>query len=503
MNACLVFHQIYYCTCTEECISKEKKNTMKSISVIPASGFFCSGGRCVIVSMKPTVVAKVVNPLGTVVTVQSDDETELEVSEDAVIHENCDEALFRPVIASKNIHYAELRTKPQRSDEIFTKSLESTTEVAVKILNKKEPVKINTRNKIQDISSSVNKKTKTRESPPKQKDTKLKDKSTKLDKINNEKENNKRTNTALIGDSNLLCDISDPYNDITDSVKKSESNEDDPILLGNAIKSSKDDFNFYLPPLENDDFFSLENISKGDNFEDARDCTNETFNKENKEFLCSKKEMQENSLIFASEEQPFEEKSLIKKIRKPKTKLGVKIGSVNKENVENTLNTSSLDKETTMPSSKRSWSSIAASKPAEKSLIDSTEKEKEDSLDLPTIESVENFTVTLPKQNYTSCIIMNDLIDINTPQEDKGEALEILPSDSDYTGEDLNLLKISDDEKIDTGSSPAETTTESDDSSKLPKDLAISNGDDDNPSLIKVSQPASKSSKRKLKKKRK
>lgn len=132
-------------------------------SVIPAIGFFCSGGHCVIVSMKPTAtVAKVVNPLGTVVTVQSDDDTE-EVVEDAVIHENCDEALFRPVVAPKAIFYSETKPKPCPPDHILTKSLEANTEVAVKIINYK------TNEKNNRLSS---KHIKSRECSPK---TKIKD----------------------------------------------------------------------------------------------------------------------------------------------------------------------------------------------------------------------------------------------------------------------------------------------------------------------------------------
>lgn len=59
--------------------------------------------------MKPhtTCVAKVVNPLGTVVTIQSDEDNEVEIPEDAVIHENCDEALFRPVVTPKPVLYAD------------------------------------------------------------------------------------------------------------------------------------------------------------------------------------------------------------------------------------------------------------------------------------------------------------------------------------------------------------------------------------------------------------
>lgn len=73
-------------------------------TVTPAIGLFCSGGRCVLVSIKHNsrIVAKVVNPLGTVVTLPPNDQEDQlsseEAIEEAIIHENCDEALFRPVV---------------------------------------------------------------------------------------------------------------------------------------------------------------------------------------------------------------------------------------------------------------------------------------------------------------------------------------------------------------------------------------------------------------------
>lgn len=110
--------------------------------VIPAIGFFCSGGHCVIVSMKQYggSVAKVVNPLGTVVTVNLNHDVEYkkpqqQQQEEVVIHENCDEALFRPVIASKSLHYTDNRKKSSLIDDgnICTKNLKSTTQFTYKI----------------------------------------------------------------------------------------------------------------------------------------------------------------------------------------------------------------------------------------------------------------------------------------------------------------------------------------------------------------------------------
>lgn len=75
-------------------------------AVTPAVGFFCSGGRCVLVSVKHNahIVAKVVNPLGTVVTLPSDPGTTVATAtvtcdDEVIIHENCDESLFRPVMS--------------------------------------------------------------------------------------------------------------------------------------------------------------------------------------------------------------------------------------------------------------------------------------------------------------------------------------------------------------------------------------------------------------------
>lgn len=51
------------------------------------------------------IVAKVVNPLGTVVTVPNDEQegSSEEPQDEAVIHENCDEALFRPVVGVRPV----------------------------------------------------------------------------------------------------------------------------------------------------------------------------------------------------------------------------------------------------------------------------------------------------------------------------------------------------------------------------------------------------------------
>lgn len=68
-----------------------------------------------LVSIKhnPRIVAKVVNPLGTVVTVPNDQEDiSYDEQEEAIIHENCDEALFRPVVGAKPICQSNMAAKP-------------------------------------------------------------------------------------------------------------------------------------------------------------------------------------------------------------------------------------------------------------------------------------------------------------------------------------------------------------------------------------------------------
>ncbi|CAG9856672.1 unnamed protein product [Phyllotreta striolata] len=109
-------------------------------AMLESPGIRDTGGRCVIVQMKPAV-AKVVNPLGTVVNVHSDDDEPEPFEEPVRIHENRDETLFRPVVAPKAHHHS-----PYVAN-ILTKSLETATEVAVNILNK--PLDINDNDRIE------------------------------------------------------------------------------------------------------------------------------------------------------------------------------------------------------------------------------------------------------------------------------------------------------------------------------------------------------------------
>lgn len=383
-----------------------------------------------IVQMKPAV-AKVVNPLGTVVNVQSDDDNEIEPVEEGVIHENCDEALFRPFVTPKTVAY---HNKVKRyGDDILTKSLEGTTEVTVKVLKK----------------SAEKHKQKSREGSP----TKPKNESvSKLSKHSSKNALNKK-----IGRSNDTKQNHNPAISSKSSKFKSSLVEIDPVDEIDSFSGCRGIVLDIPPPLENDDFFSLENITKTDTFEDAVDCDenavkiDETSNRKEKD-------------VDEIEDITPEDRVVAKKARKPKTKLGVKIMNVSTDanKAEKTFNECS--DEITLPAPpRRSWSSIAASKTNEKTPSDISAKEND--VEIAPIELVEEFTVTLPRK---PCLTTSDLIDIDTPRDEKPMKSETAKDVFEGSG-DGNLLKIdksSDDEKGDTSGSQAEVT-ESDDSGKV------------------------------------
>lgn len=239
----------------------------KTVSNLPAIGFFCPGGRCVIVG-GACVVAKVVNPLGTVITVPDEpaatDDDEEEV---VVIHENCDEALFRPVVASKSLHYADEKSKNNNKvligDGVCTKSLKSTTEVTCKILKNKRSK--NEKNHL-DLSSH---------------------------KIN--------------------LSVKPPVKTLVTEQQQSEEVFEPEIPL---------------------------------NFEDAQE-------------LCEGLEKKPLKTSSSSEDVLIEEKTVTKKPRKPKAKLGVRIPTVKIEE---------KPKDDDIEPPKKSWSTIVSTKPKE--LID-------------------------------------------------------------------------------------------------------------------------------------
>lgn len=476
-------------------------------SVIPAIGFFCSGGRCVIVSMKQHAagVAKVVNPLGTVVTVQSDDETEVEVSEDAIIHENCDEALFRPVVAPKTLIYSDTnkQTKRNITDNICTKNLKLTTEVKYKIPAESTALAGDVKTKIvapartkkstkikENIKSYVNKidvivSTPEQSLPVKKPVKPPPVKFSYTSDITNDplldSDNPKTSFDILIPEIDQIASKEDPVfeTDMPDAI-------DDFCFTKRMDDLKKLESDIYkLPPLS-DSLTRLEPF--GDTLEEEKiECKKLTKK------LKNEKQTMEKESVSSSEENVVEEKILTKKPRKPKSKLGVKISNVNKENEENlTKKRSETSCEITLPAPRKSWSTIAASKP----------KEPEISL-----SDIENVTIELPKKTSKTNLI--EAYDEQPSEEILKD--NILEPEKLYqpkvVTEEINLLKVdkfSDDEKI---SSSQTETTESDDSSKIPAEQVAMVTEEDNYDMVtnpsSLSTQGTKSAKKKSKKKRK
>ncbi|XP_074025955.1 breast carcinoma-amplified sequence 3 homolog isoform X2 [Leptinotarsa decemlineata] len=447
--------ETYHRTLEEEGgVGESKLKEDLADAMLEPTGIRETGGRCVIVQMKPTAVAKIVNSVGAVINAPSeDDDEETEVFEE-VIHENCDEALFRPIVAPKTIA---CRGKTKHyGDDIITKSLGATTEVAVTILKRgADKIKAKSRE-----ASSRNVKEKPRDSPSRL----LLEENTKSVEIRA-----KPNVEAKIVDSTDGTDIEPPK----------------------PVKTESDKADFDVPPFESEDFFSLETLPKSDAFEDARDCE-EASSAPNKGKRKTRLKvdksyaLDDSSETNTSEENVLEEKSFTRRTRKPKAKLGVKIANINNENL-NTEKT--LEQRASEITVKKSWSSIASSKSAkEKSLIDHTENEKDSNPSLPTIEFTEEFTVRLPrksKEPYNA----PDLIDISLPPEKKTAAEVPVVS---ITADLLKLDKSSDDDKGESSSSPGE----SDDSGKVP-DLIFEDLTDSKIALV----ASTKSSRRRRKKK--
>lgn len=368
--------------------------------VIPAIGFFCSGGRCVFISMKKrgAGVAKVVNPLGTVVTVRLDDPAEVDCkSEEAIIHENCDEALFRPVVAPKSLHYTDSKhllpeklskNKPSATDNICTKSLTSTTEVTFKISSKGEekyplvkdvPVKhdrsieLQTRTgknkKCKELSSKNEKNHKT--------SAKLEIDLDFMDSLNSSthcKQNNNNKCDSQIGyvDSSYKTKVLNVRAADKTPISESSKKSDLAPSKANICEKSEGSFckredgergNTKIPELITD------NILKLDYFEDAQELCGEIlednstrFKKMTKMLQNEKPQLVERDTHSSSEENIAEEKNIIKKPRKPKPKLGVRIPSVNKEGIVKTEQ-KVLDEVTPSVKTKKSWSGIVAATP--------------------------------------------------------------------------------------------------------------------------------------------
>lgn len=325
--------------------------------VIPAIGFFCSGGRCVIVSMKQhgSSVAKVVNPLGTVVTVPLDDVADVDWKpEEVIIHENCDEAMFRPVIASKSLHYADdkqiftEKTKAIITDNICIKNLKSTTEVTYKIANKELGVvaKNGKKQKVKEFSSKNEKNNKT--------------------PIDLELSN------SFSKQCRSKCEVEKGISD--NSGSKISSNVKSSVKMFVAEQPQKPDLQQPDYGIQEDyqpEIFS-DNTLKNDHFEDAQELC-EGFIEENT--IDSKEPIKhlQNEITklierehSSSEDNMIEEKTVTKKIRKPKPKLGVRIPNINKEKMDEKSKEECIENLSVSP--KKTWSSIVSAKPTE--LID-------------------------------------------------------------------------------------------------------------------------------------
>ncbi|XP_045480086.1 breast carcinoma-amplified sequence 3 homolog isoform X2 [Harmonia axyridis] len=311
------------------------------------------GGHRVIVSMKPqaTPVAKVVNPLGTVVTIHSDAETEKEQFEESIIHENCDETLFRPIIVSKPIVHTDGKPHTNPTDTMLVRSLDDSTEVAVKLLDKSKNTHCN--------NLMTNKKPKHIIEKPMNFSTEYNSNKSTTEKkeIRKNKEEKSEINKEI---AKTPFDISDQFDSISLGVNKysgspEPSDDMECALVFGEDKDFKNEFDYPFLEIKNED-----KEAKTDMFEDATDCYDDLY-------INIKKDITDKN-----EENMTEEKIAPSKPRKPKTKLGVRIPNKhfpikNEEDVESLI-------------PKRSWSSVAATKPKEK-VLDISEKENCDLLD--------------------------------------------------------------------------------------------------------------------------
>ncbi|XP_017773235.1 PREDICTED: breast carcinoma-amplified sequence 3 homolog isoform X2 [Nicrophorus vespilloides] len=307
-------------------------------AMLESPGIRESGGRCVIVAMKPHNsggVAKVVNPLGMVVTVQSDDELEVEPPEE-IIHENCDEALFRPVIASKAI--------------VFAEPMNVQSKVAVNVLHIEDKMPF----RKERITKPENVK-KSRESSPKRcKDSKKADRkllsqnildqtNLLLDKLKLEYKGDKcitdEDNSALVEEQ---LDIKELDKDILGSECQTTFLDDEVDAVDSDILN--------LPDIELPVFTPLPSKEAvvetyQDPFFDASEAIDElsilnAFCAKEKLESCELSQIKATTIdvevfdsLSADPELTLEtlKEDLPKKPRKPKAKLGVRIGNLNKE----------------------------------------------------------------------------------------------------------------------------------------------------------------------------
>lgn len=418
-----------------------------------------------IVSMKQHApgVAKVVNPLGTVVTVQLDDDAP-EVDggrpEDAVIHENRDEALFRPVVAPKSLHYADSKSrmlgdkvyKRLITDDIHTRNLKSTTEVAFKVPSRNER------------GPDKNGKTKRVKEPPSKNERNRRSSQVDPEALFNNRQNNKTESVdgaVVHSHKNKVSNAKPVVNvSIADSSQKpdlilsKEPESLDDLVARKAPEPADALKEWKIPPLLSDSIFKI------DHFEDAREFCGE--------ILEGRPEKPERDAHSSSEENVVEEKAVSKKPRKPKAKLGVRIANPPKADEDRTEPDESIEVFLSAPP-KKSWSAVAARKPA----AEPEEPTKDASL------------IDVSDGDFVTC-------------SDGNVSGRKYKSELKFAFDDLEASKTersSDDEKV------SGSQTESDDSAKVR--AAAADGDDGQVNVVASSDSQTKSAKRKSKKKKK
>lgn len=435
-----------------------------------------------IVSMKQhgsTGVAKVVNPLGTVVTVHHIDDAAANVdckSEEAIIHENCDEALFRPVVAPKSLHYADRHLRGENKhlidDRILTKNLKSTTEIPFKISNTN-----NEYDKEPEVQVRSGKNKRIKESLSKHGKSSVKSE-TDLELTHNTHNNNDSEVSSV--DSSHKNKALNNKHVVKMSFAEFSQKSDSTITKGSSSELLKDFLpnepgnglrEYKIPPLLSD------NLLKMDDFQDAQELCGEKHAVQCKKFTKMLKnerpQLLERDAQSSSEDNVIEEKNVSKKPRKPKPKLGVRIPSV----VTTDQKTNEETAEVVVAPTKKSWNSVVAT-------------------------TKTNYEEPQISQLINTSPVEIDLIEI-FDDSDSVELKKECESGPKYLLEDLDTSKTeksSDDEKV---SGSQTETTESDDSIKRAAILA--DGIDDNAQFAVVvnSNNQIKSTKRKSKKKKK
>ncbi|KAF5271182.1 hypothetical protein FQR65_LT05326 [Abscondita terminalis] len=461
-------------------------------AMLESPGVRESGGRCVIVSMKPhtTSVAKVVNPLGTVVTVHSDEDGIAEVVEDVVIHENCDEALFRPVVAPPPYN------KSKKSNQIIsTKPLVETTK-KLELQNQKPDVNPNpAKSKTETIAKVTKTKLEIKDIEPTKpsealvtKKPKLKAKSNAEKPAEKEKPADANLTISLNTCNGTAQDIS-PLNNLitTPDLMDAIPTFSFPISLKNKNDDNNEHERYTFTPLfkktEKDKKCEEIKIKK---FEDEKfeNPTNElvsTLTIEPQKEVSTHKVAKSNCLeseevILSSEE----EKTAAKKVRKPKAKLGVRLNK-GKDFEKETSPTI----EVSLPLPKKTWSSVVSTKPVEI---------PPEIYDMPELECE---PCEMPKRSYSTAAKQH-LLEID-PNEDCNMTDLLIPEKIYVETQDLKNDTKSDDENKENGGSQNETT-ESDDSAKV---IAMDTEEDNcQAEVTKGNQPADKNVKKKSKKKK-